>query len=441
MQVLQSLLQKFEHYIQKQAICQSFAPDEKVLVCVSGGADSVLLLYLLKKYTAWQLVISHTNHQLRGDNSEADEALVRKYATDWELPIYVQTAKPVTLAEDGSYELEARNLRRTFQDQLCSEHHINWVATGHHLTDSLETALINLVRGTGITGLRGIPFRNGNRIHPILCLTKGEVESLCTHLELAFNTDLSNTDTSIRRNQIRLEVLPILKAMNPNLEHTFAANALRIEAIDDYLNTTSAYAINPDSIDLERINDAIYPELWLRKQNDGSSYASFLNACQTANDLQTGEKVQVGSTTWVRDRNSLLKASAENEYQSLLNQDNQWQYQGSFFQIWKLANTNNELVYDSHYLHLEEHQIINLIVRNWLPGDYILINQGKSKKKVSDLLTDAKVSAVHKPNWPVITYSAEAGEVIWVPGVRLSDTFHKRNFMCPVSFGFAVALS
>lgn len=441
MQALPSLLQKFELYIQKQALCQSFAPNEKVLVCVSGGADSVLLLYLLKKYTAWQLVISHTNHQLRGANSEADEALVRKYATDWELPIYVQIAKPINNDADGSYELEARNLRRTFQDELCAEHQITWVATGHHLTDSLETALINLIRGSGITGLRGIPFRNGSRIHPLLCYTKAEVEQLCTHLGLAFNTDESNSDTSIRRNQIRLEVLPILKAMNPNLEHTFAANALRIEAIDDYINTTAEYAINPNEIDLERINDAIYPELWLRKQNDGSSYANYLNACQTANDLQTGERVQIGNTIWVRNRNVLQKATSENEYRLVLNPENQWQYQGAFFQIWKLANTNNELVFDSHYLHLEDHQIINLMVRNWLPGDYIMINQGKSKKKVSDLLTDAKVSAVHKPNWPVITYAQEAGEVIWVPGVRLSDTYHKRNFMCAVSFGFAIAQS
>jgi tRNA(Ile)-lysidine synthase len=441
MQVLQAQLLKFEQFIQKQAICQSFAANEKVLVCVSGGADSVLLLHLLKLYTSWDLIVCHTNHQLRSASSDSDEVLVRNYAQEHNLPIYVQVAKPITLSEDGSYELEARNMRRAFQDELCAVHQINWVATGHHLTDSFETALINLIRGTGITGLRGIPFRNGNRIHPLLCFTKQEVEELCKELGLSFNTDASNTDTSIRRNQLRLEVLPILKAMNPNLEHTFAANALRIEAIDDYLNTTAEYAINSSEIELERINDAILPELWLRKQNDGSSYANYLNACQTANDLQTGEKVQIGSTFWVRDRNLLLKTEAENHYQITLNAENQWQYQGPFFQIWKLANIGNELIFDSNYLHLEEHQITNLIVRNWLPGDYVLINQGRSKKKVSDILTDAKVSAALKPNWPVITNSELAGEVIWVPGVRLSDTYHKRNFACPVSFGFAIAQS
>jgi len=441
MLVLQTQLLKFEHFIQKQAICQSFATDEKVLVCVSGGADSVLLLHLLKLYTSWDLIVCHTNHLLRGAHSEADEALVRKYAQDLGLPIYVQTAKPITLSDYGSYELEARNLRRAFQDELCAEHQISWVATGHHLTDSFETALLNLVRGTGITGLRGIPFRNGNRIHPLLCFTKPEVEELCNRLDLTFNTDASNTDTNIRRNQLRLVVLPILKAMNPNLEHTFAANALRIEAIDDYLNTTAEYAINPSEIELEHINDAIFPELWLRKQNDGSSYANYLNACQTANSLQTGEKVQVGSSFWVRDRNLLQKTEVESSFQTILNAENQWQYQGTFFRLWKLANIGTELIFDSHYLHLEEHQINNLMVRNWLPGDFVLINQGKSKKKVSDLLTDAKVSAAHKPNWPVITYSEEAGEVIWVLGVRLSDTYHKRNFTCPVSFGFAIAQS
>jgi len=437
MQSENNLLTRFQNFLVKQPLFHSWDLDERVLVAVSGGADSMLLLHLLKQSTNWNLIACHTNHHLRGEESNADEQLVNQVCAELSIELHIQNTPTPADLEENTLETQCRQQRRTFQENLMQNLAIKWLATGHQLSDSLETAILNLARGTGVTGLKGIPFQNGNAIHPLLCFTREEVRTLALDLQIPFRDDASNDSLRFRRNQIRHQIIPLLKALNPSLEQTFTQTSGRLSAIDNYLNQVSE-VVDTKDFELKELNNPIFPELWSRSSNEDASYANFVDACECGTNLQTGDKLQIGKSTYICNRDRLILVNDATPYQFTFGEFQGWQFKGSFFEIWKMANAGGSLVFDANYLHLEKDQAQNLVLRNWQPGDYLFINQGTAKKKVSDILTDAKVNAAHKTLWPVLVAYPESKEVIWVPGVRINDAYRKNKFENPVSIAFRI---
>jgi tRNA(Ile)-lysidine synthase len=185
------------------------------VVAVSGGADSVALLRALQSLYPTSLTVAHVNHQLRGAESDGDEAFVRELAGKLSLPCRVKSVDVAKRATGANLEAIARQVRYEFFGEVAAETSAGWIATGHTADDQAETVLHRLIRGTGLQGLRGIGHRRANIVRPLLGVSRVEVVEYLASLDQAHREDSSNADPRYTRNRLRHELLPLLKTFNP----------------------------------------------------------------------------------------------------------------------------------------------------------------------------------------------------------------------------------
>ena len=241
-------------------VLSGMAKNTSILVGFSGGADSRALLDLLIKYASdsgASVFAAHVNHGIRGKEADRDEEFCRKVADSYGIPCFVHRVDIPTIAKESgkSVELCARDERYAFFARIMRENSIPLLATAHNANDNLETMLFNLARGSGLSGLCGIPHtracESGLLIRPILLMSKDEVLGYCANNNLDFVTDSTNTDTDYTRNKIRAEIIPVLKEIVPSPEKKAAdASALLREdnellsaMADDLLNNASCGSI------------------------------------------------------------------------------------------------------------------------------------------------------------------------------------------------------
>lgn len=217
------------------------AEGDHIICAVSGGADSVAMLfafYLLKEKLGIELSAAHFNHNLRGEESHRDEAFVRDFCDRYDIPLFVGSAQ-VTAGEKG-LEAAARDARYAFLQTLPGK-----IATAHTADDNAETVLMHLVRGTGLKGLGGITPARGNLIRPMLSITRQDVEAFLQEYYVNHIEDSSNGSDDFLRNRIRHHVMPLLKAENPKLAENLSSMALRLRLDEDCLSRQADFEILP----------------------------------------------------------------------------------------------------------------------------------------------------------------------------------------------------
>ena len=222
------MLNKLERFLRQQEMVQS---GDTVIVAVSGGADSVALLfalYLLKDKLEITLEAAHFNHNLRGEESSRDENFVRRLCDRYDIPLHVRSGN-VTAGEKG-LEAAARDARYTFLSSLSGK-----IATAHTADDNAETVLMHLIRGTGLKGLGGITPVRGNVIRPMLSCTRADVESFLEEWCLNHIEDSSNETDAFLRNRIRHHVMPLLTRENPRIAENLSQTALRLRLDEEFI--------------------------------------------------------------------------------------------------------------------------------------------------------------------------------------------------------------
>ncbi|MBE7035547.1 MAG: tRNA lysidine(34) synthetase TilS [Ruminococcaceae bacterium] len=203
------------------------AKGSKVLVALSGGADSVCLLHVLRVLCdemSFTLYAAHLNHGLRGEEADHDEAFVANLCKTWGIPLFTRRLAVKFLAEQEGCGLEeaGRKARYAFFAELLEEHAIDVVATAHNSCDNVETVIMRLMRGTGINGLAGIPHRNGHVVRPLLDVSREEIEDYCREADISYCLDSTNQDTEFTRNRVRHMLLPMIEeSFNPNFKKNF----------------------------------------------------------------------------------------------------------------------------------------------------------------------------------------------------------------------------
>ncbi|HUB87009.1 MAG TPA: tRNA lysidine(34) synthetase TilS, partial [Verrucomicrobiae bacterium] len=214
------LLQRVENSIRNRTLIPR---GEKILVAVSGGLDSMVLLCALKNLSArhkWKIVVAHFNHRLRGRACEADEKLVRQIAAKLKLPVVVENADVKSFAETSklSIEMAARKLRHEFFARVARQRKIKTFALAHHADDQVELFFLRLLRGAGSEGLAGMKWKSSSPadktillVRPLLDLTKSELWKFARENKIRFRHDATNFSTDYLRNRIRNELLPLLK--------------------------------------------------------------------------------------------------------------------------------------------------------------------------------------------------------------------------------------
>lgn len=227
-------------------------PGDTVICALSGGADSVALafgLYLLKDKLGIQLEAAHFNHHLRGEESDRDEAFVRSFCHQYDIPLHVGSGE-VKAGEKG-LEAAARDARYAFLRTLPGK-----IATAHTADDNAETVLLHLVRGTGLKGLGGITPVNGNVIRPMLGITRAEVEAFLEEWCLSHIEDSSNETDTFLRNRIRHHVMPLLTSENPRLAENLSAMALRLRLDEEFLSRQANFETLPPVESLKTMHPA-----------------------------------------------------------------------------------------------------------------------------------------------------------------------------------------
>lgn len=412
------LRQTVKTFIEDKAL---FFPNQKVLVALSGGADSVALLRILSSM-GYACEAAHCNFLLRGEESDRDEEFVRRLCEEQQIPLHVIRFDTVTYAQTHrlSIEMAARELRYHWFEQLRKEIGADVIALAHHRDDSVETVLLNLIRGTGINGLRGIPAKNGYIVRPLLNVSRTEILEYLKRLEQEYVTDSTNLENKFVRNKIRLEVLPLLREINPSVSEKIAetANHLSESAVVCRLAMQEAVrrTLVKDEPE-EKIMDI--PLLW-QEVSPSSVLFEFLsplgfNTAQIK-EICDGLHSQSGklflSEKWkvLRDRTQLV--ALKKEYPSIepqlvvkiVDKDSSF-----------CITSDKEIAYlDADKLHLP------LKVRRWERGDKFIPFGMTGKKKVSDYLTDRKFSLFRKEG----QYVACSGEdIVWLIGERIDHRF------------------
>ena len=239
-------------------------PGERIICAVSGGADSVALLfalYLLKDKLEIQLEAAHFNHHLRGEESDRDESFVKDLCDRYDIPLHLGGSE-VKAGKKG-LEAAARDARYAFLKSLDGK-----IATAHTADDNAETVLMHLIRGTGLKGLGGIMPINGNVIRPMLTVTRREVEEFLAEWCLSHVEDSSNATDAFLRNRIRHSIMPALKEENPKLAENLSAMALRLREEEEYLFQQANERELPSVPELRSLHPAIrsrYLERFLKE--------------------------------------------------------------------------------------------------------------------------------------------------------------------------------
>lgn len=214
---------KITQYIEQEKL---FCLTDKVLVALSGGADSVALLHLLLSM-GYTCEAAHCNFHLRGDESDRDETFVRELCSQLNVPLHIRHFQTVEEAAQRhiSIEMAARELRYAWFEELRRKQNAAVIAVAHHKDDSAETLLLNLIRGTGINGLLGIRPKNGNIVRPLLCLDRKEITDYLQEISQPYVTDSTNLQDEYTRNKIRLNLLPLMQEINPSVKDSLLRTA------------------------------------------------------------------------------------------------------------------------------------------------------------------------------------------------------------------------
>ena len=415
----------------------SLSKDDKIIVSVSGGVDSIALLTLLVEVNDFQLIVAHINHNLR-DDSESDEKFVKDLSKKLDLPFYCKSLKPDSREKKYSLEEWARLERYDFLKDVLNKQKGDWIMTAHHANDQSETILMNLSRKSGIAGLRGIARQKNKILRPMLNISKKEIKDFSNRIELSFKEDKSNLDKRIPRNFLRHKILKPWENRFP-------------EVIDSILKSANYFNEWSDGLD-NLVSRFIIPSL--KKNNNTIEIPiDFLNTLPSIVRVRLIRLLSLSyDDQWSKHSVVMLKQFlSKSSTGDILILENGWRllYDRNLIKIQKSKNTANDIpvklkidtpIIYNHYkyeLNLEYQSIKNIKTKNyevvdweklidrnleircWKEGDFFQPLGMKGRQKVSDFLINEKVDCLEKENQSVLTAD---GEIIWVCGKRLSNT-------------------
>lgn len=272
-----------------------FAKGAKIVVGVSGGADSSCLLNVLlklqKKYDL-QLIVAHINYGLRGKNSDGDEKFVRELAEKNDLKIEVLKIKELKNISEN----KLRNMRYEFFEKICVENKFDWIAVAHNSDDQVETFLMRIIRGAGLQGLSAMKYKNGKIIRPLLNISRKEILEYLKKNKLSYRIDKTNKQNVFFRNKIRNKLVPYLKKnFNPKISETiFAATQSIAEDMDllQQLTTVSAKGNKISAKDISRLHPALQKRVLLAEIAKNKGNNKNIEACHIEEILRALRSVK-----------------------------------------------------------------------------------------------------------------------------------------------------
>lgn len=415
-------------YIEKYQLLEESCP---VLVGLSGGADSIALLTLLVKL-GYSCIAAHCNFHLRGEESMRDERFAEEYAKILQVP-FLKTdfdTEQYAAANHLSIEMAARELRYNWFEEKRSETGAQAIAVAHHRDDSVETVLMNLVRGTGIRGMSGIRPKNGYVVRPLLCVTRKEITAWLDAGNISYVTDSTNLSDAYTRNFIRLRVLPLLEEINPSVrtaiartaDHLSAAEAVYIHVVEQ---AKAEVLVEGNRISIPALMhypspDAILYEL-LKAYNFSRTVSEDIYASLEG---EPGKLFFSPTHRLVKDRDYLLLSSIETKpEQTYVLSGNEEKWVGpielSFNRV--VISENFHIRKDKNIAYFDYDKLaFPLTLRTWKDGDWFIPFGMKGRKKLSDYFSDRKFSRFEKER---VWLLCSGNDIIWIVGERPDNRY------------------
>lgn len=424
-------LQDFNDFILQHNL---FSKESNILLAVSGGKDSVLMVHLFKA-AGYTFSIAHCNFNLRAEEFQRDESFVRMLAGVVEVPFYLAQfdTKGYAAEQKVSKQMAARALRYEWFEKIRFQQGFDFIALAQHQDDGMETVLLNLTRGTGIAGLHGILPKRGNLLRPLLFLTRLQIDMIIEENLIDYVEDSSNSTLNYSRNKIRHQVLPLLKELNPNLERTFEQNIQRFRETEMVLQQV----VNTLTKDLliEK-NDAIHLSIEVIRRLHPQKLLLFemlkpygftepvLDDLIAGIDKQSGTIYSSNTHQAIVDREDVIvvkiPASEELEIYFIHPQDEKLLFLNQQLSISYTEIVQFEKEPAKAFVDVKD-LIFPLILRVWQEGDKFIPLGMKTYKKLSNFFIDQKVPVNEKRLVPILVNGN--GEIIWVGGYRQDDRF------------------
>jgi tRNA(Ile)-lysidine synthase len=430
----EALLKAFERYVERHEL---FSHEDKILLTVSGGVDSMVMLSIFVRL-GYNVGVAHCNFCLRGEESDGDTIMVLQECE--RLGIVCHSKRFDTEAEmartGDSMEMAARRLRYEWFNELCQTEGYAVIAVAHHANDSIETFFINLLRGTGLRGLTGINRQYGRVVRPLLYATRKDILEYAVQNHIPYREDSSNRSTKYLRNKIRLGLLPLLREINPKFTPLMRGNLYRlnnaqlfIDAAIDHIRQEAVHSENGiDTIKIDAI-DKIYPLEFVVYEILNSTYGFkgdvVEELCRALKRGVTDRRFYSRDYVAYLDRGNIMVARIEEEddCEVVVEIDDMRSYCGNSVLYYEHTDIDNVNEYQlpSDVALIDESKLqYPLRLRRWREGDSFIPFGMAGRKKVGDYLTDCKVPIVERKRQFVLV-SGE--DIVWIVGRRTDDRF------------------
>ena len=437
------MLQVVKRYIEINNLLEF---GKRIIVGLSGGADSVVLLSVLHEL-GYDCVAAHCNFHLRAEESARDEQSSADFAASLPVPFFKKDFDTNAVAKKKgiSIEMAARDLRYEWFEELRKNENAGAIAVAHHQDDSIETLLLNLIRGTGIKGLTGIKPRNGFIVRPLLCVSKAEILQYAQTENLPFVSDSSNSLPEFTRNKIRLQVIPLLKTLNLSINKALSQTMYNLnEAVKIYDAEVekfkeTVYDERSGRIDISLLKQFPSPEtLLFELLKDFGFGKEIVSDIYKAIDSQSGKEFYSPTYRLIKDREAFLllpiEDGCDDKGMYLIHLDeigtldipfrmkisiifafqDMKEHTLSCQSEWRHCHDRSVAYLDRDKLHFP------LLLRKWRPGDKFIPFGMKGFQKLSDFFNNNKIS---KPEKKKIWLLFSGGEIVWVVNHRIDDRF------------------
>ena len=421
------MISRLKDHIDKQF---PFLKGQKLLLAVSGGIDSVVLVHLFHSLK-YDIGIAHVNFQLRGEDSDGDELFVRNLAKQLKVPFYNTRVDTKSFAKSHglSIQMAARETRYKWFEILMQKYKYDYLLTAHHLDDSIETFIININRKTGLEGLAGIKSINGKIIRPLSEFTREDIKKYAVKQDLQWREDRTNASLKYERNHIRHKLIPIWEKINPtfktDLKQTMTYLREGQQLIEDYItlvkpkfwsDKADVYEIDLEALTaLPHYESVLYHCLKPYGFTDWTSVKNILEA-------QSGKQVVSEQYVLLKDRTNLQLYKQKNVDQlpkeindSFTINDNTYVIDQSDDQSLIKLDLPHTEYFDTETIKLP------LSIRRWQVGDQFYPLGMTGKKKLSDFFTDQKISVREKEKIWLLCDAYD--RIIWIIGYRIDNRF------------------
>ena len=419
--------------------------DDKILTALSGGPDSVFLLYFLNKFSKKfkiSLAAIHINHGLRGKAASTDENFCKELSKKLGIPFYSVKKDVKALAKKIKVSIEeaGRLIRYEEFEKLSIKEGFTKIATAHIADDNAETVLLNLIKGTGLNGISGIPYSRGKIIRPLLFLTKEEIVQYLKFYKIDYRTDLSNLQSNYERNFLRNEIIPLIKKkLNPSLENTLLKSSGVFKEINnfvkkklkdeiDHLVTKKDAVLSISLSNLDKTENELRGEaIRLIFEKEYKIQLSFdeVKKIFSLIEKQPGRSINLpAKLKVVRERKELVVINQKKDVKQkpvVISNGDSVKINDKYLSIKEVKASKKRFNSDKNIEFINADKTKSrFILRRWQPGDRFIPLGMKGSKKVSDFLSEQKLSTYSKKDQMILTND---NRIVWVIGLRLDNRF------------------